>query len=149
MQWWVDSISTVVVKAIAMSQLGSQDRLGTVLVMAVAGERVPIVSLSASSRFSRGRKCQKVRHLMKRLINILCVLCLSKLAFGECSEVCRALEAKTHVGMDRSTRHEPHFWKGVVPSKKSCCSTWHSNVQSQGLLQNVWYDSRSFVYEIT
>lgn len=86
---------------------------------------------------SRGRKCQKARHHKKRLINILCFLHLSKLAFGECSEVFWVPEAKTHVRMVRPGRQESPFWQGWYHPGRASCSPWHSNVQSQGLLQNI------------
>ena len=87
MQWWVDPVIAVVVKSPAMAQSGSQGRLSSVLATAVTGERVPIVSLTELSRFSRGRKCQKARYYKRRWINILCFVHLLKLAFGERSEV--------------------------------------------------------------
>lgn len=52
----MDSVITAVVKSPAMSQSGSQGRLGPALATAVTGERVLIISLAALSRFSRGRK---------------------------------------------------------------------------------------------
>lgn len=79
-----------------------------VLAMAVTGERVTIGNIVTIQQRKKVPESQTSQAEI-RLINILCFLRLLKLAFGECSEVFRAPEAKTHVGNGQTYEAQAQF----------------------------------------